>query len=222
MYCKLPNEENVRGLVWPGWVHFPDFTNSITREWWGEQYKGLLDAGVVGIWHDMNEPAAFSAFGEPTMPRVARHALEGREGGHEEAHNVYGLMMDKAGFDAQRKLRPERRPWQLTRSGWAGVQRYAWKWTGDVESTWPALKMTISSVLGLGISGISFSGSDIGGFSGNPDGELFTRWFQMSTLMAFFRNHAATGTQPREPWVFGEPFTSVSYTHLTLPTKRIV
>lgn len=208
-FCTLPDGRNVRGLVWPGWVHFPDFTNPMTREWWGSQYQSLLDAGVAGFWHDMNEPAAFSAFGENTAPRVARHALEGREGGHEEAHNVYGLMMDQAGFNGLRKLRPHKRPWLLTRSGWAGVQRYAWKWTGDVESSWPALKMTISTVLGLGISGIPYAGSDIGGFSGNPDAELFTRWLQMSALMAFFRNHAAAGTERREPWVYGEPYTSI-------------
>jgi alpha-glucosidase len=180
-----------------------------------------LDTGVAGIWHDMNEPAAFSAFGDGTMPRVAQHRMDGRGGGHEEAHNVYGLMMDQAGFDAQRKLRPDKRPWLLTRSGWAGLQRYAWKWTGDVESTWPALKMTISTVLGLGISGISYAGSDIGGFSGNPDGELYTRWFQMSALMAFFRNHAATGTKRREPWVFGEPYTSIIRDMLLL-RKRLM
>lgn len=218
-FCLLPDGQVMRGLVWPGWVHFPDFTNPITRAWWGEQYAGLLDAGVAGIWHDMNEPAAFAAFGENTVPLVTQHSLEGREGSHEEAHNVYGLMMDQAGYDGLRKLRPEKRPWLLTRSGWAGVQRYAWKWTGDVESTWPALKMTISTVLGLGISGIPYSGSDIGGFSGNPDAELFTRWFQMSTLMAFFRNHAAAGTEPREPWVYGEPYTSVVREMLHLRSK---
>ncbi|MCB2179610.1 alpha-glucosidase [bacterium] len=209
VFCTLPDGKLARGLVWPGWVYFPDFTNPVTREWWGSQYQGLLDAGVAGIWHDMNEPAAFTAFGENTIPRVVRHSMEGREGGHEEAHNVYGLMMDQAGFEGLRKLRPNRRPWLLTRSGWAGVQRYAWKWTGDVESSWSALKMTISTVLGLGISGIPYAGSDIGGFSGNPDAELFTRWFQMSTLMAFFRNHAAAGSARREPWVYGEPYTSI-------------
>lgn len=208
-FITLPDGTPVKGLVWPGWVHFPDFSNPPVRTWWGEYYKGLIDDGVAGFWHDMNEPPSFAAFGDPTLPRVASHDMEGREANHEEVHNVYGLLMDMAGFEAIRTERPLQRPWLLTRSGWAGVQRYAWKWTGDVETTWDALKMTISTVLGLGISGIPYSGSDIGGFSGNPDAELYTRWFQMSTLMAFFRNHSAVSTKRREPWVFGEDTTRI-------------
>lgn len=209
VFCTLPDGKPVKGLVWPGWVHFPDFTNPEARSWWGEYYKRMLDDGVAGFWHDMNEPASFSAFGDPTLPRVTMHHMEGRGADHEGAHNVYGLLMDMAGFDAVRQANPNQRPWLLTRSGWAGVQRYAWKWTGDVESTWEALRMTIGTVLGLGVSGIPFSGSDIGGFSGNPDAELYTRWFQMSTLMAFFRNHSAVTTERREPWVFGEETTRI-------------
>ncbi|MGD2026508.1 MAG: glycoside hydrolase family 31 protein [Anaerolineales bacterium] len=209
IFCKLPDGKSMRGLVWPGWVHFPDFTNPVTRRWWGEYYQRFLEDGVAGFWHDMNEPASFAAFGETTFPRVTHHQMEGRGGSHEEAHNVYGLLMNRAGFEAMRKFQPDKRPWILTRSGWAGVQRYAWKWTADVESTWSALKMTISTVLGLGVSGIPYSGSDIGGFSGNPDAELYTRWFQMSALMALFRNHAAVATERREPWVYGERYTDI-------------
>jgi alpha-glucosidase len=209
VFLKLPDGKPLRGLVWPGWVHFPDFSKPETRVWWGEFYSLLVEAGVDGFWHDMNEPASFSAFGEKTLPRVTRHHLEGKEGTHEEAHNLYGGQMNRAGYEALQKINPEKRPWILTRSGWAGSQRYAWKWTGDVESTWPALKMTVGTVLGTGISGFPYTGSDIGGFSGSPDAELFTRWFQMSAFMALFRNHTATGAPLREPWVYGEPTTSI-------------
>jgi alpha-glucosidase len=209
VFCKLPDGKPLRGLVWPGWVHFPDFSKQETRAWWGSFYRSLIEAGVDGFWHDMNEPASFSAFGEMTLPRVTRHHLEGKEGSHEEAHNLYGGQMNRAGYEAIQRINPEKRPWILTRSGWAGSQRYAWKWTGDVESTWPALKMTIGTVLGTGISGFPYTGSDIGGFSGSPDAELFTRWFQMSAFMALFRNHTAIGAPLREPWVYGEPTTSI-------------
>lgn len=220
-FVKLPDGKPVRALVWPGWVNFPDFTNPETRRWWGSYYKVFLEDGVSGFWHDMNEPAAFTAWGENTLPRIAVHNFEGREGSHQEAHNIYGLQMNAAAFNAIRAARPNQRPWMLTRSGWAGIQRYAWKWTGDTESTWAALKMTVSTVLGLGVSGVPFSGPDIGGFSGNPEAELYIRWFQMSALMAFFRNHTAIHTERGEPWQYGPEATQICREMLLL-RKRLM
>jgi len=220
-FLKLPDGKPVNGLVWPGWVHFPDFTNPETRRWWGSYYKRFMEDGVDGFWHDMNEPAVFSAWGENTLPRFIPHNFEGRDGKHLEAHNIYGLQMNAAANNAIRNFDPEKRPWMLTRSGWAGVQRYAWKWTGDVESTWEALKMTIGTVIGIGLSGIPYVGSDIGGFSGDPDPELYIRWFQMSTLMAFFRNHASIGSKRGEPWQYGEQATEICREMLYL-RKRLM
>lgn len=215
-FCKLPDGKTAVGLVWPGWSVFPDFTKPATRTWWGQYYARLLDQGVDGIWHDMNEPASMSAFGDPTMPRPMRHDIEGRGGDHEEGHNLYGLTMALAGFEAQQQLRPERRPWLLTRSGWAGMQRYTWLWSGDVGTGWDTLRMTLSLILGTGMSGVPYIGSDIGGFTGHADSELFTRWFQMSALMPFFRNHAARTTPRSEPWVYGEPTISICRRYLQL------
>ena len=202
VFCRQPDGRPHRALVWPGWCYFPDFTAPKTRAWWGSFYPRLLDQGISGFWHDMNEPAAFAAWGEPTLPRSLHHDFEGRGGTHREAHNLYALLMNRAGFEAQRLYRPERRPWQLTRSGWAGVQRYAWHWTGDVESSWPALRRTVAILLNLSLSGIFYSGSDIGGFSGHPSPELYLRWFQMAAFTPFFRLHSATGLPLREPWRF--------------------
>jgi alpha-glucosidase len=112
--------------------------------------------------------------------------------------------MNRAGYEALRTLRPERRPWLVTRSGWAGVQRYAWNWTGDIESSWEALRLTIPTILGLGMSGLPFTGPDVGGFSGAPSAELYMRWFQMAAFLPFFRTHSAIGIPRREPWTFGE------------------
>lgn len=112
--------------------------------------------------------------------------------------------MARASWEGFRKHAPERRPFLLTRSGHAGVQRYAWTWTGDVESTWEGLRTTLRALLGLSLSGVYFVGSDIGGFSGNPSPELYLRWFQMAALTPFFRLHAARWTKRREPWRFGE------------------
>jgi alpha-glucosidase len=209
VFCKLPDGKVLRGLVWPGWSAFPDFTNPKTRLWWGEFYLPFLQAGVSGFWHDMNEPTSFTISGDMTLPLATQHDLDGQVGDHIEAHNLYALLMNRAAFDALQKLNPERRPWLFSRSGWVGQQRYAWSWTADTESTWEGLRLAIPTVLGLGLSGIPFAGPDIGGFNGNPSGELYLRWFQLAALLPYFRTHSAIGTSPREPWVFGEPYTSI-------------
>jgi alpha-glucosidase len=169
----------------------------------------------------MNEPVSFSAWGDNTIPLETRHNLDGREGNHFEAHNLYGLLMNRAGYEGLQLLQPDKRHWLITRSGWAGLQRYAWNWTGDVASTWEALSQTVRIVLGLSLSGHYFSGSDIGGFSGNPSAELYLRWFQLSTFHPFFRTHSAIGTERREPWVFGEPHTSIIRQYLLLRYQLI-
>lgn len=209
LYVKNPNGKPMFGVVWPGWSAFPDFTDPKTRLWWGSLYPRLIDLGVAGFWHDMNEPASFASWGDPTLPLLAQHEFDGRKGVHAEAHNLYGLLMARAGYEALQKLRPSHRPWIFTRSGWAGVQRYAWSWTGDTQTSWETLRMTVPEIIGLGLSGLPFTGPDIGGFSAHPTAELYTRWFQLATFLPFFRTHSSLGTPHREPWVFGEPTTSI-------------
>ncbi len=202
MFCTLPNGKPLLGVVWPGWVHFPDFTDPTARAWWGGQYPELLDAGIAGVWHDMNEPTAFAAWGDKTLPLATRHALDGQGGDHVSGHNLYGLLMNRAGFEALREHQPEHRPWLLSRAGFAGSQRYAWNWTGDIETSWGALEQSIATMLGVCMSGFAFTGSDVGGFSGDPDPELYLRWFQFGAFSPFFRTHSAIGNPPREPWNF--------------------
>lgn len=221
VFCTLPDNTPAKALVWPGWCVFPDFTSPKTREWWASLYPRLIDLGISGIWHDMNEPAAFAAWGDPTLPKVTVHDLEGQKGDHNQAHNLYGLLMNRSGHEALKKTRPNVRPWILSRSGWAGLQRYSWHWTADVESSWEMLKQTVGTLLGLSLSGIYFSGSDIGGFSDHPSTERFIRWFQLASMTPFFRTHSATGLQPREPWVFGEPALSIIRRQLEFRQKLI-
>jgi alpha-glucosidase len=208
-FCKLPNGELVVAPVWPGSCVFPDFTNPKVRNWWSRQYEYLLDVGVAGFWHDMNEPAAFILWGDRSLPKVTQHVMEGRGGDHREAHNVYGLLQAQAGYESLRGYRHDQRPFIVSRAGWAGLQRYAWTWTGDIECTWDALRQTISTIVGLGLSGIPYSGSDIGGFQGNPAAELYLRWFQMSTFVTFCRSHCSNNVDYRAPWTYGEPYLSI-------------
>lgn len=209
-FCTSPKGAVVQAPVWPGDSAFPDFTAPATRTWWGAWYQKLLDAGIAGFWNDMNEPAAFSPAGSTTIPVTTRHSLEGRGGDHHEAHNVYGLLMARASTEGLLALRPDTRPVVITRSGWAGVQRYATSWTGDNQSTWESLRLTVPMVLGLGLSGVGFTGPDTGGFAGAADAELFTRWLQQSAFMPFCRAHTIAGTPDQEPWSYGEPYLSIN------------
>ncbi|MEU3253935.1 TIM-barrel domain-containing protein [Streptomyces sp. NPDC006997] len=193
----------VRGVVWPGDAVYPDFTHARVREWWGGLYAERLGQGFSGFWHDMNEPTSLNAFGELTLPRSSRHALEGRGGDHREAHNVYALCMARAGYEGLRRLAPDERPFVFSRSGWVGMQRYGGSWSGDVGTGWPGLRASLSLVLGLGLCGVPYSGPDVGGFDGCPSPELFLRWFQLGAYLPLFRTHASMRAGRREPWEFG-------------------
>jgi alpha-glucosidase len=85
------------------------------------------------------------------------------------------------------------------------MQRWAWNWTGDVATTWASMRQQMATVIGLGLSGVPYSGPDIGGFSGVPDDELYVRWLQMSVMLPYCRTHSVLGAPPREPWRFEEP-----------------
>ncbi len=216
MFLLLPDGHEFYGVVWPGWSAFPDFTNPETRQWWSNWYARLTDQGIAGFWHDMNEPTSFTFDGHLRLPLNLKHNLDGQGGDHRQAHNLYALQMNRAAYEGLRQMLPERRPWIVSRSGWVSNQRYAWNWTGDIESSWEALRLTISQVIHCGLSGQPFIGPDIGGFSGNPSAELYLRWFQAATFLPFFRTHSALTTTRREPWTYGEPYTSIIRQYLRL------
>ncbi|WP_328924583.1 glycosyl hydrolase [Streptomyces sp. NBC_00190] len=193
----------VRGEVWPGECVYPDFTDPAVREWWGGLYEERLGQGFAGFWHDMNEPVSFTPFGDATLPRSARHAMDGAGGDHRAGHNVYGLGMARAGWEGLVRLRPAERPFLFSRSGWAGMQRYGGTWSGDVETSWEGLRASLALVLGLGLCGVPYSGPDVGGFGGSPSPELYLRWLQLGAYLPLFRTHSAIWAGRREPWEFG-------------------
>ncbi len=204
-FVNAPDGSILYAPVWPGLAAFPDFTNPVTRDWWGSKYSSFLKQGISGFWHDMNEPAAFVIWGDNTLPNDAKFSV----GSHTLLHNVYGLYMAMAGYSGITSHTKEERPFILTRSGWAGIQRYAFVWTGDCESTWAELGSTVSIIMNLSLSGIPLVGVDVGGFSGSPSNMLFLRWFQMATFLPFFRVHSAKGTRMREPWLFGKRYLQI-------------
>jgi len=209
MFCTYPDGQPAAGPVWPGESYFPDFTSERVREWWGNLHQPWVDMGVDGVWNDMNEPSIIGPSGN-TLAGCVRHDWEGKGADHRQAHNVYGLQMVRATYEGLQRLQPDRRPFVLTRSGWAGVQRHATSWTADNASTWEHLRLTLPMVLGLGLSGLAFTGPDVGGFSGDADPELLVRWTQLGAFLPLFRNHTAHGTRDQEPWAHGEPYLSAN------------
>lgn len=215
-FVKNPDGSLYEGPVWPanaerdpGPSVFPDFSKPAAREWWGGLYASLLDQGVGGIWNDMNEPAVFAPPGH-TMASEVRHDNEGQPTDHREIHNVYGMLMSRSTFEGLLRLRPDMRPFVLTRATFAGGQRYAAVWPGDNVSEWSHLRGSIPMLLGLGLSGFPFVGSDIGGFAEAPTAELFTRWLQLGVFYPFMRTHTTFGTPDQEPWSYGPEHEAVN------------
>ena len=153
----------------------------------------------------MNEPVVFP---DRTFPMDTRHEYDGMPCSHEKAHNIYGQCMAEASWLGMKRHAPDRRPFLLSRSGFAGLQRFAATWTGDNRSSWEHLKLANFQCQRLAASGISFAGADAGGFMGHPTPELFCRWMQMASFHGFFRNHSSGEFGGQEPWVFGQEVTS--------------
>ena len=206
-FVTTPDGKPALGTVWPGTAAFPDFSRRDVRQWWGNSQSALTGVGVRGIWNDMNEPASFTG---KTLSELAQFDGDGHPGSHIEFHNQYGTLMARASYDGLRELRPDARPFVVTRAGYVGVQRYSSMWTGDNSSTWAHLRISIPMILSLGLSGEPFAGSDIGGFTGNPSGELYARWLQSAALIPFMRTHSAIMVPRREPWSYGPQYERVN------------
>ncbi|HEX3558887.1 MAG TPA: glycoside hydrolase family 31 protein [Pyrinomonadaceae bacterium] len=225
-FVKNADGTELHASVWPGVCAFPDFTDPSAREWFGSLYKTNLDEGVAGFWNDMNEPGVFLSDTTPkpdlfhhpmkTFPLTARHAGDGLPGTHARYHNVFGMQMARATFEGLKRLRPDARPFVLTRAGYAGVQRFSAIWTGDNVASWDHLRLSITMLLNLGVSGVPLIGSDVGGFSGNPTPELYTRWLQAAALTPFLRSHSENGSNPHEPYSFPKEFTDINRASIEL------
>jgi alpha-D-xyloside xylohydrolase len=220
-----------------GWIYRRALTDSI-RDWIGPGYLGsFYDAYSPGarrlFWHQMEEhlyPLGVDAWwmdaSEPNVrdctPLAYRKALSGPTalGPADEYFNAYALMNAQAIYEGQRGADPDRRVFLLTRSGFAGLQRYSTAtWSGDIAARWEDLKAQLTAGLNFSVSGVPFWSMDIGGFSVEgrymkaqkrfdttgevtPDlrewRELYTRWFEFGAWVPLFRSH---GQFPwREPW----------------------
>ena len=205
-----------KNSVWPGDSVFPDFMNSNTREWWAGNQKIMMDLGVSGIWNDMNEPASFNG----PLPDDVVFNNDGTLVTHKEIHNVYGHMMDKATYEGIKRA-TNKRPFVVTRACYAGTQKYATVWTGDNQSTWEHLRMSLPMLMNLGLSGMAFCGTDVGGFGHDCTPELLSRWVQVGAFTPLFRNHSTIGSREQEPWAFDKTTEDINRKYIKLRYKLI-
>lgn len=211
VYIKYADEQYYTGQVWPGWCYFPDFTSDKGRSWWRQEMKFFTENGISGIWNDMNE---ISTWGQK-MPNNVLFDYDGHKTTHLQAHNVYGLQMARSSYEGARQASSER-PFILTRSGYAGLQRYSAIWTGDNRAEDSHMLLGIRLLNSLGITGVPFTGMDIGGFTGNPSIALFNRWIQVGAFTPYFRNHTGVNTKSSEPWTYGEEVLEISRNFINL------
>lgn len=212
LFVKYPDDTVYQGEVWPGWCHFPDFTKANVREWWGEQYRELVDMGLEGFWNDMNEPAVWGN----KFPDLTLFDYDGQGATHKRAHNIYGLQMVRSTFENVKNLLNGKRPFVLTRAGFAGSQRYSAVWTGDNVSSDEHMLGDIRLINSLGLTGVPFTGCDVGGFVGEATPDLYKRWIAVGAFTPFFRCHTMVNTRDAEPWALGEETEEVSRNYIKL------
>lgn len=210
LFVNYPDGKTYEAQVWPGWCAFPDFTKAATRSWWEEKMAFYTEAGVDGFWTDMNEPASW---GQCT-PNLLEFDFDGEKASHRKARNVFGMQMARSTQAGARKQAPKKRPFVLTRSGFAGIQRFAAAWTGDNVASEEHMLAGIRLVNSLGISGVSFAGYDVGGFAGEASKGLFARWMSIAAFSPLYRAHSMINTKDAEPWAFGEEVEEISRNYL--------
>lgn len=205
LFCTNSEDEPyLLDNFWAGAASLLDITDPDTRDWWWEFYEARANEGVDGWWSDLGEPEMH--IGD------MRH-----EAGFANAvHNTYSLAWAKLLYEGYQEHFPEQRMFNLIRSGYAGMQRYGtFPWSGDVQRTYSGLSAQLPIMLSMGLSGVGYCGSDLGGFScGDLDEELYTRWMQMGAFSPVMRAHGWGVIT--EPIYFPEPTRSIVADYIRL------
>ena len=212
VFVQYPDGVNFTAEVWPGECHFPDFTSANVREWWAGLVEFYTDFGIEGFWNDMNEPAAWGQH----IPDLIEFDFEGNTATHKQARNVYGMNMARATRQGAEMELDGKRPFLLTRAGFAGIQRHAAVWTGDNVASDEHMLAGIRLVTSLGLSGVPFAGYDVGGFAGEASPALFARWISIAAFSPFFRCHSMVNSRDAEPWAFGEEVEEIARNYINL------
>jgi alpha-glucosidase len=212
VFCKNTEGEQFVGLVWPGETVFPDFISEKGREWWTGYVKEFADEGFDATWCDMNDPSTGPV--DPTDMLF----LDGTEP-HAAHRNQYALGMQMATFEGFLRARPNERPFILSRSGYTGSSRYCAIWSGDNLSNRFYLSNSIPCAIGLSLSGLPFTGPDLGGFGENCDDELMIDWIKAGFLFPFLRNHSQKYVRRQEPFAYPQPTLNIVRRYIRLRYK---
>ena len=210
VFIKYPDGSNYKGQVWPGWCHFPDFTNPKARKWWKDHIEEYVKIGVKGLWNDMNEIATWGNM----LPENIEMDFEGNKSTIRRGRNIYGFQMARSSYEAAKNSMRNERPFNLTRSGYSGIQRYSAVWTGDNVAYDDHMLLGVRLVSSLGLSGIAFAGYDVGGFVGDANTKLFARWISIGAFSPFFRGHSMINSRDAEPWAYGEEVEQISRNYI--------
>lgn len=198
-----------RGGAETGSMAWVDFTDSAARNWWAGQHEPFISLGIDGIWNDESEPNEFG-----TWPTDVKYSYDGQMLNHDKVANQYCLFETELSYSVLANQFPDRRPFVLSRGGFAGIQRYAALWSGDNVCDWiHDYKRNIPMGLAMSISGNPHNGHDIGGFFNRPESwsmppaELYARWMQSGVFSPFCRqHHDGFGNNADIPHPFVEPW----------------
>lgn len=194
----------------PNTNHFVDFSDPRGRRWWIDNMKIYQDLGIHGIWNDMNEPAIDGQ----AMPDNVVFDFDGQKTSALEAQNYFGLLMARAAFESAEQYGGNRRPFVLSRSGFAGIQRYAAVWSGDNQAKDEHILLGALLVNQMGLSGVPFTGPDVGGYIGDGNKDLFRRWIEVGVFAPYLRNHREQYAAANEPWAYGEEVEAIAKAYI--------
>ena len=194
----------------PNTNHFVDFSDPRGRRWWIDNMKIYQDLGIHGLWNDMNEPAIDGQ----AMPDNVVFDFDGQKTSALEAQNYYGMLMARAAYESAAQYGGNRRPFVLSRSGFAGIQRYAAVWSGDNQAKDEHIQLGVLLINQMGLSGVPFTGPDLGGYIGDGNKDLFRRWVEVGVFAPYLRNHRGQYTAANEPWAYGEEVEAISKSYI--------
>lgn len=224
IWVKNADGTNAEGVVWPGPVYYPDFTNPDTQIWMTQQSVDFMQlVEYAALWIDMNEPSNFENGNgggcasnplnfPPYVPAILDRNMFAKTicpdsvqaaGNLYDVHSLYGWSMSKQTLPAVRTA-TGKRSMAFSRSTFPGSGSYAQHWLGDNFSNFAALGYSLIGTMEFNMFGYPYVGPDICGFIGDTTEQLCQRWQQVGAFYPFARNHNSQGSIAQDPGMWPE------------------